>query len=99
MRSIFSFRCGRLVTDSGGSLFTDEPSVLDYRLENPPEHYEPDPFRASDHDPILIGLFPDADVDGLIEVRDSCLDSEGSATPGLGGCDLGIPKDWDREKE
>jgi hypothetical protein len=35
----------------------DEPSVLDYRSANPPEVQEPDPFRASDHDPILVGLF------------------------------------------
>jgi len=36
----------------------DEPPVFDYRLENSPQNYRPDPFRASDHDPVLVGLFP-----------------------------------------
>ncbi|MCA9449646.1 MAG: ExeM/NucH family extracellular endonuclease, partial [Candidatus Omnitrophica bacterium] len=35
----------------------DEPSVFDYNEEfNPPQFYSPDPYRSSDHDPILIGL-------------------------------------------
>jgi predicted extracellular nuclease len=42
----------------------DEPSVVDYNLEfkQPacsacgPDDYTPTPYRASDHDPILIGL-------------------------------------------
>ena len=38
----------------------DAPPLLDYRAENPPELYAPDPLRASDHDPVLVGLFPDA---------------------------------------
>ena len=38
----------------------DEPRILDYREDNPPERYTPDPFRASDHDPVLVGLFPDS---------------------------------------
>ncbi len=37
----------------------DEAPVLDYRLENPPGRFVADPFRSSDHDPILVGLFPD----------------------------------------
>jgi predicted extracellular nuclease len=33
----------------------DEPCVLDYNQEyNPPYVYAPDPFRASDHDPVMI---------------------------------------------
>ncbi|MEM7586476.1 MAG: ExeM/NucH family extracellular endonuclease [Acidobacteriota bacterium] len=36
---------------------SDEPVFLDYRIEaNPPGLYRPDPFRSSDHDPVLIGL-------------------------------------------
>ncbi len=36
---------------------TDEPAVLDYNQEyNPPGYYSPDPYRASDHDPVLVGL-------------------------------------------
>ncbi|MCA9432446.1 MAG: DNA degradation protein EddB, partial [Candidatus Omnitrophica bacterium] len=35
----------------------DEPSVYDYNEEfNPPMFYSPDPYRSSDHDPLLIGL-------------------------------------------
>ncbi len=36
---------------------TDEPAVLDYNQEyHPPGYYSPDPYRASDHDPVLVGL-------------------------------------------
>lgn len=35
----------------------DEPSALGYRSENPPELRRADPFRASDHDPVVVGLF------------------------------------------
>jgi predicted extracellular nuclease len=36
---------------------TDEPAVLDYNEEfNPPGYYTADPYRASDHDPVIIGL-------------------------------------------
>lgn len=35
----------------------DEPSVIDYNTEfNPPDMYSPTPYRASDHDPVVIGL-------------------------------------------
>ena len=39
----------------------DEPSVLDYNTE---DRFAPTPFRASDHDPVLVGLSltPDAPV-------------------------------------
>lgn len=36
---------------------TDEPAVLDYNSEfNGQPYYSVDPFRASDHDPIIIGV-------------------------------------------
>ncbi|MFN3193758.1 MAG: ExeM/NucH family extracellular endonuclease [Aureliella sp.] len=36
---------------------SDEPRFLDYNQEyNPDELYSPDPFRSSDHDPVLIGI-------------------------------------------
>ena len=36
---------------------SDEPRCLDYNLEyNPEAFYRPDPFRSSDHDPVLIGI-------------------------------------------
>jgi predicted extracellular nuclease len=34
----------------------DESSLLDYRLDNPPELFQPDAFRASDHDPIVLSF-------------------------------------------
>jgi predicted extracellular nuclease len=35
----------------------DEPLVIDYDQDfNPPGYYSADPYRASDHDPVLIGL-------------------------------------------
>lgn len=35
----------------------DEPDALDYDTSfNPPELYEPNAFRSSDHDPIIVGL-------------------------------------------
>ena len=35
----------------------DEPRSLDYNEEyNPTKLYQPDPFRSSDHDPVLIGI-------------------------------------------
>jgi predicted extracellular nuclease len=35
----------------------DEALFLDYNTEfNPPGFYEPDPYRSSDHDPVLIGV-------------------------------------------
>jgi predicted extracellular nuclease len=35
----------------------DEPLILDYNTEfNPPALYAPDAYRASDHDPIVVGL-------------------------------------------
>ena len=35
----------------------DEPHSMDYNQEyNPKLLYQPDPFRSSDHDPVLIGI-------------------------------------------
>ena len=34
----------------------DEPSALDYNSYNQSELYNPDEFRSSDHDPVLVGL-------------------------------------------
>jgi predicted extracellular nuclease len=35
---------------------SDEPSALDYNDYNQPALYHPDPYRSSDHDPVLVGL-------------------------------------------
>ena len=45
----------------------DEPAALDYNDYNQPDLYQPDPFRASDHDPVLVG-FCDT-VDPWVRVR------------------------------
>jgi len=34
----------------------DESQAFDYRSDNSPDLYQPDPFRSSDHDPIVIGI-------------------------------------------
>jgi len=37
----------------------DEPKALDYNDDEPndePGHYDDDPYRASDHDPVIVGL-------------------------------------------
>jgi predicted extracellular nuclease len=34
----------------------DEPSALDYNDYNQPYLYQSDPYRASDHDPVIVGL-------------------------------------------
>lgn len=73
----------------------DEPALFDYRIDNPPNHYAPDPFRASDHNPIIVGLFPDSDSDGLTDARDTCPHSVLQATVKLGECDSGVPESLD----
>lgn len=70
---------------------SDEPDVFDYHLENSVERYAPDPFRSSDHDPILVGLFPDADGDGWTDSRDRCPESDLSETIMVGDCDSRAP--------
>ena len=36
---------------------TDEPAVIDYNEDfNPAGYYSPDAYRASDHDPVVVGL-------------------------------------------
>jgi len=36
---------------------TDEPAVIDYDENfNPPGYYSADPYRAADHDPVVVGL-------------------------------------------
>jgi len=36
---------------------TDEPAVIDYDEDfNPPGYYSPSAYRASDHDPVVVGL-------------------------------------------
>ncbi len=59
----------------------DEPAALDYNLENKSAaareaYYSPDPFRASDHDPLVVGFNPlagDLNNDGAVDGRDRAL--------------------------
>lgn len=71
----------------------DEPPIFGYGAEG--GRYPPDPFRASDHDPILLGLFPDADGDGRTDVRDACPHSTRAETVRLGACDSGVREHLD----
>ncbi len=51
---------GRVAGAAIWHINADEPIVLDYRggdtEHDPPRLYRPDPYRSSDHDPVLIGL-------------------------------------------
>jgi len=45
----------------------DEPSVIDYdEFWNPPNYYSDTPYRASDHDPVVIGLDLQPEITGTI---------------------------------
>ena len=56
----------------------DEPAILDYNAENQSAAmqaslYEPDPYRSSDHDPVVVGLSPgrgDVTGDGTVDLAD-----------------------------
>jgi len=50
----------------------DEPAALDYNDYNPLILYQPDEFRASDHDTVLVGLYADSDQDGVTDQMDIC---------------------------
>jgi predicted extracellular nuclease len=73
----------------------DEPRAFDYRIGNQSNHYHEDPFRASDHNPIIVGLFPDTDADGLTDSRDACPNSVLHATLMIDECDSRVPESLD----
>lgn len=50
----------------------DEPRALDYQDFNQPDLFNPDAFRSSDHDAILVGVLLDADEDGVWDGIDTC---------------------------
>jgi len=70
----------------------DEPAALDYNEEfNQPALYSPDPFRSSNHDPVLIGLdlevavaVCDVDGDGNVDKADLSLISRSRNQPATG---------------
>jgi predicted extracellular nuclease len=75
----------------------DEPPVFDYREANPPAAFAADPYRASDHDPVVVDLFPDRDGDGRTDARDACPQTTASATVRWGSCDTGVRERLDRD--
>ncbi|MGH7338789.1 MAG: endonuclease/exonuclease/phosphatase family protein, partial [Myxococcota bacterium] len=74
---------------------SDEPPIFDYRAENPPFAFAADPYRASDHDPVLVDLFPDGDGDGRTDARDACPETELGPTVVWDGCVSGVPEQID----
>jgi len=76
----------------------DEPLILDYNTEfNPPGLYAPDAYRASDHDPIVVGLTlgtpPTADAGGPYVVAEGgsvTLEAQGNDPQGNA-----LAFDWD----
>ncbi len=73
---------------------TDEPPVLDYNEEfNPEGYYNVDPFRSSDHDPVIVGLnlFTeplDSDQDGVNDDLDQCSDTANGQAVLSDGCSV-----------
>jgi len=68
-------------------LNADEPDILDYDTNyNPPEYYEPNAFRSSDHDAVIVGLdLPNprgdkgvvaADLEALVPTGDRKVDKQ-----------------------
>lgn len=79
---------------------TDEPAVIDYDQNfNPDGYWSPDAYRASDHDPVVIGLNLGAgtglpgnqDGDGDIDILDVLIVLEARGTR----ADPGDPRDID----
>ncbi|HZM96869.1 MAG TPA: ExeM/NucH family extracellular endonuclease [Vicinamibacterales bacterium] len=76
----------------------DEPLILDYNTEfNPPALYAPDAYRASDHDPIVVGLTlndaPTVDAGGpyvAVEGGNVTLEAQGQDPQGDA-----LAYDWD----
>ena len=73
---------------------TDEPPVIDYNEDfNPAGYYNEDPFRSSDHDPVIVGLNllsvpADSDQDGIIDDRDQCIDTPLGRPVDINGCSV-----------
>ena len=71
---------------------TDEPPVIDYNEDfNPAGYYEVNPFRSSDHDPVIVGLElasepVDSDADGVADQFDLCPDTPAGRAVNADGC-------------
>lgn len=72
----------------------DEPKVIDYDLNfNPDSYYAADPYRSSDHDPVIVGLTlqseqppMDTDGDGVADTVDFCPMTPANANVDANGC-------------
>jgi predicted extracellular nuclease len=65
---------------------TDEPAVINYDENfNPPGYYSADPYRSSDHDPVVIGLemTTEQEINELIDAVQALVD-EGMLNGGQG---------------
>ena len=63
---------------SGAALWhinSDEPRGLDYNDFNQPGLFNPDQFRSSDHDAVVLGFLLDEDDDGVWDQIDACPDT------------------------
>jgi predicted extracellular nuclease len=75
---------------SGAALWhinSDEPRGLDYNDFNQPGLFNPDQFRSSDHDAVVLGFLLDEDEDGVWDPIDVCPGTvipEGVPTKALG---------------
>jgi hypothetical protein len=71
---------------------TDEPSVIDYNTDfNPEGYYSLNPFRSSDHDPVIVGLnlftpAIDTDLDGVENDNDLCAETPAGVAVNSDGC-------------
>jgi predicted extracellular nuclease len=83
---------------------SDEPPFIDYNTESKSadqiaNDYAPDAFRASDHDPILIGFNPlpgDLNDDGVVDAADATLLRAAIGKPvGAAGVDRRMDYDGD----
>ncbi len=84
----------------------DEPVVLDYNLENKTDdRYAATPYRASDHDPVVVGLALAADAPAAAATLDARFPAGGRATetvaienllavPTPGATGVGLTVDW-----
>jgi uncharacterized repeat protein (TIGR01451 family) len=53
----------------------DEPPFLDYNTEfNPPQYYQPDAYRSSDHEPVVVGINLRSPSISLTKVVDPAVD-------------------------
>jgi uncharacterized protein len=59
----------------------DEPTVIDYNIEfKPDDRYAPTPYRASDHDPVILGISLNADTPIDLPILSATIAPKGQAS-------------------